>query len=143
LRLSEPLRGAEPFVRHLGQPRSTGRLSAYLAALISAAFCFSNSRCAPLLGLADLSSAALPESWNMDAVKKNIQIWNKIRSLFNKLSPEKLLQVLDIDITIVPDAADDADGADGIFGSSMHPDDPVSGSAFTIERCRGRRRSLC
>jgi len=30
--------------------------------------------------------------------------------------------------------ADAADGADGIVAKSTNPDDPVSGSAFTIER---------
>jgi hypothetical protein len=32
------------------------------------------------------------------------------------------------------DFDDAADGADGMFGSSTHPDDPVSSSAFTAER---------
>jgi hypothetical protein len=31
-------------------------------------------------------------------------------------------------------SADGTDGADGMFGSSTHPDDPVSRSAFATER---------
>jgi hypothetical protein len=35
---------------------------------------------------------------------------------------------------IVPDGADAADGADGIFERPPYPDNPVSGSALTTER---------
>jgi hypothetical protein len=34
---------------------------------------------------------------------------------------------------MVADAADDADGADGVCDRRMHSDDPASGAAFTTE----------